>query len=322
MGRIDTHTHVVPPRYAEWLRADLDYRGPLPEWSRDRAIEAFAALDVDLGVLSISNPGIPVGPANERRRAMARAANEFCAAIVAADPDRFGFFATLLLPDLDGSLVEAAYALDQLEADGVVLLTRAEEIYLGDPRWDPLLELLSDRAAVALVHPTTLPSPPPAGVSPGVVDFLAETARAAACLVGHDCLARFPGLEVILPHGGGYVPYAAARIAATVSVEMEEDYALAQLRKFWFDCAVTGGPYALPSLLAFAGPERLTFGSDWPFELRPGQARAFTERLDAYPLTPVEAVAMNSENAERLLPRLALRRQASKAFPKPRKASV
>ena len=40
---------------------------------------------------------------------------------------------------------------------------------------------------------------------------------------------------------------------------------LAQLRRFHFDIALSGSPTALPSLLAFAKPGHVLFGSDWPY---------------------------------------------------------
>ncbi len=39
------------------------------------------------------------------------------------------------------------------------------------------------------------------------------------------------------------------------------------LRRFWFDTALSATPSSLPSLLAFADPARVLFGSDWPFAL-------------------------------------------------------
>jgi len=37
------------------------------------------------------------------------------------------------------------------------------------------------------------------------------------------------------------------------------------MRKFYFDTALTASPNALPSLLAFADPHRITYGSDFPY---------------------------------------------------------
>ena len=305
--RIDTHTHVVPPVYLDWLRSLPGHAGPLIEWSVAGALENFDQLGVRTGILSVSSPGVRFGSEAkaDETRALARQVNEYCAEVVRERPQRFGFFATLVLPDLDGALAEAGYAFDVLGADGIVLPANVDGVYLGAPAWDPLLEFLDERGAVVFIHPTALAGPPAAGLSPAVVDFLADTTRAAATLVAGDCLVRYPAVRFILAHGGGYVPYAATRIAAMLSRERAEADVLAQLRRFYFDTALVGGPYAPASLLAFADPARVTFGSDWPYEFRPRQSHDFTARLDAFPLPEQMRAALDRSNAEALFPRLA-----------------
>ncbi|MEV5517742.1 amidohydrolase family protein [Streptomyces flaveolus] len=75
-------------------------------------------------------------------------------------PDRFGFFATLTLPDVEGAVAEAGHALDELGADGVVLLANSKGVYLGDSAFDPLMDALNRRSAVVFVHPSALPADP------------------------------------------------------------------------------------------------------------------------------------------------------------------
>jgi Amidohydrolase len=83
-------------------------------------------------------------------------------------PDRFGGFAALPLPDVDGALRKLEYGLDVLKLDGVVLFSNARGIYLGDARYRPLFAELERRAAVVFVHPTA--SPAPAARSLGLPD--------------------------------------------------------------------------------------------------------------------------------------------------------
>jgi predicted TIM-barrel fold metal-dependent hydrolase len=306
LGRIDTHTHVVPPLYLEWLRSHPQHPSPLIEWSKESALDFFGRVGIETGILSVSTPGIRLGAEDaDQAAAVARGVNEFCAELVRDDPQHFGFFATLVLPDLEAALEEAEYAFDQLHADGVCLLTNAEGTYLGAPEWDPLMELLNERSAVVFVHPTALPTRPVPGITPGVIDFLADSTRAAANLVKHDCLDRFSNLKVLLSHGGGYLPYAASRMAAGISMDAEPEVTMKKLKAFYLDTALTGGPYALPSLCAFCESDHLTFGSDWPYEARANQSIEFTRRLDAYPMPDDQRHALNRGNAERLFPRLA-----------------
>ena len=308
--RIDTHSHVMPPAWAEWLRTQPRYRGPHMSFSKEAMLDAYEKNGIETAILSISTPGVWLGPGTDlsASKTLARKLNEFCAGLVRDNPQRFGFFATLILPDVDASIEEARYALDHLNADGVVLMANTDGMYLGAPEWDPLMKFLDERKTVLFIHPTSLPAPQLPGITYALVDFLADTTRAAVNLCMHDCMNRFPNVKIMLSHGGGYLPYAVMRIAAMMSVmkpaSVTEESAIEQMRRFYFDTALTPGPYAMPSLLALADPQRLTFGSDLPYATA-AQALKFTNRLDEYALTAEQRYAINRGNAERLFPRLA-----------------
>lgn len=167
-ARIDTHQHVLPPEYVAWLTAhgtrDAGGRA-LPDWSVEQALTLMDEAGIATGILSVSTPGVHLGDDGEAR-AQARATNEFCAALVKERPDRFGFFASLPLPDVEGALAEAAHAFDALSADGVVLLANVRGTYLGDAAFDPLFDALNRRAAVVFIHPSQLPGPAVPGIPP------------------------------------------------------------------------------------------------------------------------------------------------------------
>jgi aminocarboxymuconate-semialdehyde decarboxylase len=88
---------------------------------------------------------------------LARRCNEFSAELMQRHPGRFGGFACLPLPDVEGSLIEMTYGLDVLKLDGVVLFSNARGIYLGDRRFVPVFAELQRRAAVVFIHPTASP---------------------------------------------------------------------------------------------------------------------------------------------------------------------
>lgn len=303
--RIDTHQHIVPPDYAGWLaRKGLNAGGrAIPPWTEDSALALMAQTRTATAILSVSTPGVHLGDDGEARE-MARAVNEFAAAVVRRQPERFGFFATLTLPDVEAAVAEAAHALDHLGADGVVLLANVGGVYLGDPAWDPLMAELDRRAAVVFVHPSSLPAPPVPGIAPFVADFLLDTTRAAINLARQRTFERFPRLRIILSHAGGFVPFAAERMARACSDDGENiAEGLARLRRFHFDLALSSSPYALPSLLAFADPARILFGSDWPFAPA-ARSQHFARLLDEYPLPPAQRLAIDRGNALALFPRL------------------
>ena len=301
--RIDTHQHIVPPAYGAWLKArgeDAGGRG-IPDWSAQAALEMMSSARIGTAILSVSTPGVHLGD-DAQARAMAREVNEFAADVARSHPGRFGFFATLTLPDVDGAIAEAEHALGTLGADGVVLLASVRGTYLGDPAWDPLLEALDRRGAVVFVHPGALHGSSVPGIPAFAADFLLDTTRAAINLARRGVLERYPDLKIVLSHAGGFVPFAAERIARIVSPDGANPGGLARLRRFWFDLALSSSPYALPSVLAFADPARVTFGSDWPYAITE-RAWHFARLLDAHPLTDAQRQAIDRGNAQALLAR-------------------
>src|SRR6202012_5088228 len=85
-----------------------------PRWSIDGAIAYLDEARIDLAVASISTPGVHFGD-DAAARNLARQVNEYLAGIKHDRPDRFGGFAVLPLPDVEGALEQIAYALDVLE---------------------------------------------------------------------------------------------------------------------------------------------------------------------------------------------------------------
>lgn len=271
-ARIDVHHHVLPPSYVEWLRgAGVHEAGgrELPAWSPDAALGVMEEHGIGKAIVSISTPGVrptPETSADESRR-LAREFNDEVADLVRHHPNRFGFFATLTLPDIEGALSEATRSLDHLGASGVILLANTHGRYLGDPEDSPLFDELNRRKAIIFVHPAELPGLSVPGIPPFAADFLLDTSRAAYRLVRNGFVRNFPNVKIILSHAGGFVPYAAYRMAGAISVETQQplEDILDDFRSFYFDTALSSSPAALPSLLAFAKPGHVLFGSDWPF---------------------------------------------------------
>ena len=125
MLRIDTHHHLIPPDYRKALqKAGLLAAGgrELPEWSPEASLQAMADLNVGTAILSVSTPGTAFLTNPADAAALARDLNDYTAELAAAHPDRFGFFATVPMPHIVESVAEVVRSLDELHADGVVLL--------------------------------------------------------------------------------------------------------------------------------------------------------------------------------------------------------
>ena len=126
---VDTHHHIYPPRYAtaNLRRIMEDSGGALPasaftNWSPRLALEQMDKAGVRSAVVSMTSPGIWWNN-GEEGRSWARDCNEFGAQMARDFPGRFGMFAAIPLPDIEGSMREISYALDTLKLDGIGLLT-------------------------------------------------------------------------------------------------------------------------------------------------------------------------------------------------------
>ncbi len=308
MPRIDTHHHMIPPDYRTALQkagiADAGGRA-LPGWSPEASLHAMSELDVAAGILSVSAPATTFLANPADAAALSRDVNDYSAELVEAHRDRFGFFATVPMPHVAEATAEAVRAIDTLGADGVVLLANHAGTYIGGDGQDELFAELDERSAVVFVHPADLAGPAVPGVVPWAVDFLLDTTRAAYLLVRNRIRARYPDITFILSHAGGFVPYASHRMAMAIFAETGRNPAdlLDEFSSFYFDTALSSSAAALPTLLAFAKPEHITFGSDWPFAtVEAGQY--FAAGLDSYLSgDPSMLDAVNSTNALALFPR-------------------
>src|SRR5207247_533913 len=123
---------------------------------------------------------------------------EFGAQMARDFPGRFGMFAAIPLPDIEGSLRETAYALDTLKLDGIGLLTSYAGKPLGDAAFAPVFDELNRRKVALFVHPTmsccgmSIP-----GVNPPAIDFSTDTTRALASLAYSGTFARCPDIKFI-----------------------------------------------------------------------------------------------------------------------------
>ena len=304
-SRIDVHHHFYAPEYLA-SAPEFQHLPPVKAWTLQRTIEEMDKNQVGTGMLSLSPPGIHHGPVDANRK-LARAINEHAAKLRQQYPTRFGHFASIPLPDVEGALAEIAYAMDTLKADGVQLMTSYGDLWPGNAKFDPVMDELNRRKAVVFVHPL---SPACCGhlidcVPPVLTEFTFDTTRCVFSLLFTGTLARCPDIKFIFCHAGGTIPMLAGR---AVTVGMHRQYAQQvsdgieqTLRRLHYDVALAGNKPALAALFAFVGVSQVLLGSDYPF----GTSTDGIKALEEYGLKPADLDAIYRGNALRLLPRLA-----------------
>jgi predicted TIM-barrel fold metal-dependent hydrolase len=306
---IDVHAHYLPAAFRAALTAaghDHPEGMPgLPAWELASMLETMDRLQIAAALLSIPSPGVHFGD-DAAARALARALNEEGADAVREHPQRFGLLACLPLPDVSGALHELAYALDVLDADGVVLQTHSRGVYLGDARLNPVFEELDRRGAVAMIHPTSPPGweQTALGYPRPILEFAFDTTRAVTNLVLSGTLARSPDVRIVVPHAGAALPTLADRVeglAATVP-SMDQRHIVDELGRLYYDLAGFVTPRQLPALLGLVGTERMLYGSDLPFTPEP-VAAALADKLASTALLDAgELGAIAHDNALSLFP--------------------
>jgi 6-methylsalicylate decarboxylase len=303
MFRIDTHSHFTTPALYKLSTARGVNQAALADWTPAKMLQQMEEGGVATSIISISDPGVHFGD-NAAARALARDCNEYAATVVRDHPGRFGFFAVLPLPDVEGALREAVYALDTLKADGIGVLSSYEGKYLGNPHYSTLLEELNRRKAVIYCHPycaacgaqTELTDAQNRGV-----EFVFDTTRTILSILQTGASARFSDIRFIWSHGGGTVPFITSRLA-NVNQKLPKG-ALAELQRFYYDTAQAFNPYTMPSFKKFVPVDQIVFGTDYP--LGGGSAAAVAKGLrDNGGFTDAELRAIERDNALGLLPRL------------------
>jgi 6-methylsalicylate decarboxylase len=307
-GWVDVHAHFLTDDYISAATAagieQPDGMPVWPSWTIDQQLSLMQDNGIRHAVLSLSSPGVSFAA---DAAALARHVNDFAAATVAAHPERFSYFASLPLPDVDAAVNEASRSLAN-GAAGVIVMSNAGGTYLGDAALEPLWECLDNRGSIVFVHPT---SPPDAGaVSLGrprpMVEFMFETTRTITDLIFADVVSRYPGLRFLIPHCGSALPLLAARIEQFRSLWPAPDGGPpgprttdTQLRGFWYDLAGYPVPTQAAVLRASVGNERILYGSDycWTPEFAVGKQIA---ALQADP--GVDWRRVTSHNARQLLP--------------------
>lgn len=281
-GWIDVHAHFTTPEYVAAAEA-AGYDRPdgmrgYPSWSVDEHLRLLDDNGIDQAVLSMSSPGVHFGD-DAAAAALARQVNLVAAAAVTDHPDRFAFFASLPLPDVEASVAEAAFSVDGRGAAGVVVETNAHGVYLGDARMDPVYAALDERSAILFIHPTSpacseatsLGRPRP------MIEFMFDTARAVTDLVLAGVPARFPRMPIIVPHAGGVLPLLADRIQGFMSIfgdpEQPKPDVHGALAGMYYDLAGDPFPRLVPSLLTIATRDHVLYGTDYCWTPAPGVAK-------------------------------------------------
>lgn len=284
---IDWHTHILLPevfkqtcdnvvlfgykRKPSGLPASTGaYGGMVWEPDVKKRLKAMDNVGIDLQVVSSSNvhqccDWAPVRQAT----AIHRLLNDQIATLVDARPDRFAGLATVPLQSVSAAIKELDRVVSKLGLHGVNISSHINGKELDHESLHPFWKKAQDLGVPIYIHP--------AGAKDERLQRYFrwnslgqpyEEAIAITALIYGGVLDKFPKLDFVMAHGGGFVPHYDGRLDRNYHRGKEYQYGLKKppseyLKRFYFDTCVYN-PEVYRKLNKIVGAGRMIMGSDFP----------------------------------------------------------
>ena len=328
---IDCHGHytTAPAAHTAWREAQRaafeanQAPPPYPTISDDEIRETVETSQlrlmtergIDLTVFSprASAMGHHIGDESVSTR-WAQVSNDLIARVVQLYPERF--IGVCQLPQspgvpIDRSIAELRRCVEELGFVGCNLNPDPSGGHwtsppLTDRSWYPLYEAMVELDVPAMIHVSAVTN---RNFHATGSHYLNADTTAFMQLLQADLFTDFPELRLVIPHGGGAVPYHWGRfrgLADMLDRPAPED---ALMRNVSFDTCVYHQP-GVNLLFDVIGIDSILFGSEMVGAVRGidpqtghhfDDTRRYVEALD---LTPRDRTAVFEDNARRVYPRL------------------
>ncbi|MEU4215821.1 amidohydrolase family protein [Actinoplanes sp. NPDC026623] len=328
---IDCHGHytTAPAAHTAWREAQqAAFRAgerppPYPAISddeirasvEDSQLRLMAERGIDLTVFSPRASAMGHHFGDEAvSAAWARACNDLIARVAGLYPDRF--IGVCQLPQSPGvpianSVAELRRCVNELGFVGCNLNPDPSGGHwtsppLTDPAWFPLYEAMVELDVPAMVHVSAVTNP---SFHATGSHYLNADTTAFMQLLESDLFETFPGLRLIIPHGGGAVPYHWGRFRGLADMLGRRSPAEAVMGNVLFDTCVYHQP-GIDLLFDVIDVGNLLFGSEMVGAVRgidPLTGHHFDDTrryVDALLLAPGDRVKVYERNARRVYPRL------------------
>lgn len=298
---IDIYNHVMPPKYLEEMKRYSSDPGLAKRmmslrllWDIPARVEMLKKFPQVKQILSLAvpSPEMLVGP--DLSPQLARIANEGMFEMCQTWPEFFpSFAATLPMNNPEAALAEMDFAIHQMGAAGVQILTSVNGKAIDQPEYFAIFERMANHHQMPIwMHPIRLAKKPDYVDEEKskyeiwqVLGWPFETSVAMSRMVFSGLFDRLPNIKIITHHCGGMLPYFSKR-AETLwaqlgsrSADGSEADVLKNLKKppieyfkmFYGDTVLGGSSSALRCGLDFFGVDQVLFASDCPFDPEGGE---------------------------------------------------
>jgi aminocarboxymuconate-semialdehyde decarboxylase len=297
---IDIHTHVLADATVKLMQKEIPSLGlkmapydadnsicevagvayrPFPRGGHDieRRFKDMDAAEVDVHVLSAAPQTWLYGQEAAVGVTACAIQNDEIARLVKEHPERFSGIATLPMQAPEKAAEELRRAMRKLGLHGAMIGSNIGGKNLDDPGFEPLWAAAQELDAFMMIHPGNV-----AGADRlrsyylgNLIGNPLDTTIAGACLIFGGVLERYPRLNFVMVHGGGFIPYQGGRWVHGWHVRPEPKVHLKHspapyLDRFLYDTIIHAKP-ALEFLVSSVGANRVFLGSDYPYDMGTGE---------------------------------------------------
>jgi len=288
--KLDLHTHYYPESFFQRIRelpsdfsfdqsptgqTIIKHRGARffgitpPMTDVARRIEDMDRVGIDVEVVSLSTPNVFFTD-EKHQPEIAKMVNDSYADLIARHPKRFKGFASIPMDAPDASLNELHRAIDELNLNGVILLSNIRGKALTSPEYRPFFEEANRMKLCIFLHPM-LPinsGPFREYVLGPIIGFPFDTTLAVARMCYDGMFRELPDIRWIIGHLGGAVPYLMERMDNGWRDFVEcrakiDQLPSTYLKQLYYD-TVSFSPYTLHMVRDMVGADHMVMGSDYP----------------------------------------------------------
>jgi uncharacterized protein len=260
--------------------AKWEERFPYPRQSADPEVRLGLMDKYGIQVQALSLTAETLRGFNAEEAAeVCRLANTDNDAVCRAYPDRFANICIVSLLDMKSAMRELDRSIDELDCRAVTVASNQNGRGLDSPEYFPFYEKLVKHDLPVFIHPTHWGSYPLADDGDGF-DIMSlfgwpfDSTVAVWRLIFGGVLDRFPSLKIVMHHMGDMFPFFFGRVEigfSRIRKKLQQESS-----QYWSniygDTAVSGGfSEAYSCGYAFFGPDRLMFGTDYPFGAEAGE---------------------------------------------------
>lgn len=291
----DFHTHFIPDEVLNWIQEN---KGTVnAEWiSKDPNKEDFLFIngkwgfelkkqfiEHELYMKEQENIGVThsmISPIpqlflyefpEEVTTEMARVYNQSLARLVKETPEKLSAVGTIPLAHPDKAAQILNEAMDS-GLKGAIIGPGIEGHMLSDDFFTPLFEEANRLKAILFIHPLLCEDPRlKRRMMPNLIGVPWETTVCATDILLSGMIDKYPDVNILFAHGGGFLPYQIGRLDKgyeqwkQVSAKLQappSEY----LKRFWYD-TVLWNEDSIDYLVKIVGEDRVVAGSDFPFDL-------------------------------------------------------